>query len=554
VEEVQALFPSMAALRRRDPARIEVLGPSLTLQARRDEVEGRGEGAAAEPAQGPRWLARLAGAAEAVAPWRARAAKVRVSRGELVIPSEDLHLTGIETEGDEARWTARARWSGATVSVELRSAQDPIRVRWQELSVAALRAHPRVPDPVGRFAGLRGLDGRLSGELALHPSPTALRLQGRVALEEGLLDIDGLSPEPIEGQALEINLDATWSPPQGARGDRLEIAALTLRAPSRVEGDWASAQLKGSVERLLTPDRKPSFTIEAWIEDSPCAQAVGALPVAMMSHLHDQLQMEGRFSPRLTLGLDLEDPRGLELELEGFPGSCRVKELGEYSPEFLATDFVREVREGVSREGILVGPGTRDYVRLRNIPKHTQAAAMLTEDINFYENGGLSLSLIRRATMLNLEKGRYVYGGSTISQQLVKNLFLTRDKTLSRKLEEAFIVWKMEEVISKDRILELYLNCIEFGPDLYGIAKASRHYFGKRPAKLTALEGAFLAALKPAPWQGAWFYKAGQSPGEGFWRERMDRIMNRMVQYEQLTKEELATFDPNYVVTFRRGG
>ena len=79
----------------------------------------------------------------------------------------------------------------------------------------------------------------------------------------------------------------------------------------------------------------------------------------------------------------------------------------------------------------------------------------------------------------SLERGRFVYGGSTISQQLVKNLFLTRQKNISRKIEEAIITWKMEEVVSKDRIMELYLNCIEFGPNIYGIRHAAQHYFGK---------------------------------------------------------------------------
>jgi membrane peptidoglycan carboxypeptidase len=151
--------------------------------------------------------------------------------------------------------------------------------------------------------------------------------------------------------------------------------------------------------------------------------------------------------------------------------------------------------------------------------------------------------------MLNLEKGRYVYGGSTISQQLVKNLFLTRQKTLSRKLEEAFIVWRMEEVLTKDRILELYLNCIEFGPDIYGIGRAAHYYFGKKPSELTVLEGTFIAALKPAPWQGGWFKKAGRSPDTGFWYDRMSKIMRRMHDHGHLSADELQAAEP-YSVAF----
>ena len=97
--------------------------------------------------------------------------------------------------------------------------------------------------------------------------------------------------------------------------------------------------------------------------------------------------------------------------------------------------------------------------------------------------------LIAKALRLDLHKERFVYGGSTITQQLVKNLFLTREKTLSRKLEELIISWQMERHFSKEELLTFYLNVIEYGPDLYGIRRAAAFYFGKAPAHLTPAEG-----------------------------------------------------------------
>ena len=159
-------------------------------------------------------------------------------------------------------------------------------------------------------------------------------------------------------------------------------------------------------------------------------------------------------------------------------GDCEIVRIGApYDPQVLNRDrYVKRVTEGVT-EPLEVGPATAGYVPLEALPSYVAAAMYLSEEIAFFDNPGFSETLMRRALRMNIRGGRYVYGGSTVSQQLVKNLFFDRRKTLSRKLEEAIVVWRMERVVPKLRILELYLNCIEFGPDVYGIDAAARHYF-----------------------------------------------------------------------------
>jgi len=153
-------------------------------------------------------------------------------------------------------------------------------------------------------------------------------------------------------------------------------------------------------------------------------------------------------------------------------------------------------------------------------------AALATEDMGFFKHSGFKLGLIKRAIVLNLDKGWYVYGGSTISQQLVKNLFLSREKTLSRKLEEAIIVWQMERRLTKERMLELYVNCIEYGKRIYGIKAAAKAYFNKEVQDLTPLEGAFLMATKPAPTYAYGVYEKRQF--NKWWVERMRGILVRL--------------------------
>jgi membrane peptidoglycan carboxypeptidase len=285
------------------------------------------------------------------------------------------------------------------------------------------------------------------------------------------------------------------------------------------------------------------------MEEADCQTALEAIPRGMIPHLAGHIEAKGRFAPEVEFYVDLETPRTLRIDFEGLPDTCEITSLGPFSPDYLAGDFKQEVREGVTRQGIEIGPESGSWVPMNGIPRHVQAAMYLTEDTRFYENKGFVPNLIRRALILNMEKKRYAYGGSTISQQLVKNLFLTRNKTMSRKLEEAIIVWRMESVLTKDRILELYINCVEFGPNVYGIRRAAQYYFGKSPSKLTKVEGLFIAALKPAPWQGEWFKRLGMSPDEGFWFRRMEKLMQRMVRAGVVTEQELADESP-FVVFF----
>jgi hypothetical protein len=174
--------------------------------------------------------------------------------------------------------------------------------------------------------------------------------------------------------------------------------------------------------------------------------------------------------------------------------------------------------------------------------------ALATEDMGFYKHKGFKIGLMRRALGMNLDKGWYVYGGSTISQQLVKNLYLSREKTLARKLEEAVIVWAMERTIDKDRILELYLNCIEFGKHIFGIKAAAEAYFNKEPKDLTALEGAFLMATKPSP-RYAWTVYKKRSFNE-WWVLRMDGILKRLWVEMSVIDEDAYTSDAPYLPTF----
>lgn len=181
-------------------------------------------------------------------------------------------------------------------------------------------------------------------------------------------------------------------------------------------------------------------------------------------------------------------------------------------------------------------PGTDSYVRLSQISNYLQKAVVLTEDSSFWNHEGFDLQEMQNSLKANLEKGRFARGGSTITQQLAKNLFLSKEKTLSRKILEAVITVRIEKTLSKKEILERYLNVVQFGKDIYGVKKAAQFYFSKTPENLSLAESAFLVFLLPNPEvYSKSFYKKQLTP---FAQQRLNTIVDRLYQYNRVTESE----------------
>jgi monofunctional glycosyltransferase len=147
----------------------------------------------------------------------------------------------------------------------------------------------------------------------------------------------------------------------------------------------------------------------------------------------------------------------------------------------------------------VVGPENRYWTPSGRIPAEMKWAVIVAEDSNFYRHEGIDVKAVKDAIKYDLEKKRFARGASTITQQVAKNLFLSREKSISRKIKELILAKRMEEELTKGRIIELYLNAVELGPMVYGIGHGARYYFGKPASALTPRECAFLAAMLPGP-------------------------------------------------------
>jgi hypothetical protein len=321
--------------------------------------------------------------------------------------------------------------------------------------------------------------------------PTATHsLRGEVRFEDFGFQAWRISHAPVSGIEGRFRYTATWRPSR---------QHLELDVPEFALGE---ARFAGSLAVTRPPGHRARYGVRVTMPNQDCGAMARSIPAPLLPRLAG-MRLSGRAEFDASLSVDLDKPYDLDLRVDGNFDRCQVETLGDQidiralrDPSFVHHPI--EPKRG-RLEDIAVGPGTKEWVPSRLIPPFAKSAAVVTEDRNFWYHRGVRWELIARALKLDFDKGRFVYGGSTITQQLVKNLYLTREKTLSRKLEELFIVWAMERELEKDEILTLYLNVIEYGPDLYGVKKASRHYFAKDPWALSPAEAAFIMGLKPYP-------------------------------------------------------
>jgi len=181
----------------------------------------------------------------------------------------------------------------------------------------------------------------------------------------------------------------------------------------------------------------------------------------------------------------------------------------------------------------VVGPQNSYWTPSDGIPPEMKWAVIVAEDGNFYQHKGIDVKAIKNAIKYDLEKKSFARGASTITQQVAKNLFLTREKTVTRKFEEIVLAKRMEWTLTKDRILELYLNVVELGPMVYGIGHGAQYYFEKPASELSTRECAFLAAMLPGP-------KITFNPYKhlGHVLKRSDMILRLLRDRGVLTEEE----------------
>jgi len=270
-----------------------------------------------------------------------------------------------------------------------------------------------------------------------------------------------------------------------------------------------------------------------------------SLPPGMFNSLKG-FEATGKLNYNLETDLYIDKPEDVKFSSSLKNENFKIKRFGaEYFPliddpfQFTAMDGDRPVRI------IYVGDGNPMFAKYDDISPYLRMSVLMSEDPSFMNHNGFVEEAFRESIAKNIKEKRFARGGSTISMQLVKNLFLSRNKTISRKLEEALIVWLIEQnrLVSKERMFEIYLNVIEWGPDVYGVGEASRFYFSKLPRELTLSESIFMASIIPHPKYFKYMFDSTATLKEqqkGFYT----LIGNRLLTRNLITQPELDLLNP----------
>jgi hypothetical protein len=344
---------------------------------------------------------------------------------------------------------------------------------------------------LGVTEGMKGLTdvsrGTVSGkgQLVLSEAADALTFDGKVTLRSIAMKQPRIALDPLRGIDFSVAARGVMSDGGRLRVDdaELDMGALHVKTHGAVEETPEHFAL------ALSVDVAPA-SCQALLDSSP----QGLLPVVRSA------RMGGSFGATMNLAFDTRTIDKLALDYK-IDDQCKMLEV----PRDLARDHFAESfsyrtyhPDGTTGETI-TGPGTPSWTDLDDISPFMISAVLTTEDGAFYKHKGFNHSAIRSSVQANLKARRFVRGASTISMQLAKNLFLSRDKALARKIEELVLTDYLEQVFRKDDMMELYLNVVEFGPDVYGITQAAEYYFGRRPEELNVAECFFLASLLPSP-------------------------------------------------------
>ncbi len=486
--EVRELSPP----RHRSPATLLAVGGQLTRDAQ-GRLRGRlrmgrallasGHGVAVH---GVRWrgLQRRRGGV--------RTHRLRLADGQLVTPEAGASTRHFALAAQEiAPDLLQVRLAGRDLSdragVHLKAVVDALkhtikgRLQLPRLSFAGLDRFVQVPGALDR----RSTVG-LAGDLAYSPSQ-GVDLKGRVRLRDLVLRDRRLAATPVRWPTVTLSGHVRVNP----HGPSLRVEDLVWRQRGvslKITGGLAlrAGRVRGEA-RLVVPR-------------TSCQRALEAMPRSMTRRLQG-MKLAGALGGSLHFRAESADLKDLELAVSVQPAACRViRDAPHADVNALKRPFVFVSRPpGWAPTRLVMGPERKNWVPYSRLGRNVIAAFLAAEDQRFFKHRGFDVENIRRALALDLQRGEFAKGASSISQQVVKNVFLNHRRNLSRKLQEFVLTWRLEQVLPKKRILEIYLNMVEMGPGLFGVRAAARHYFQKEPSQLDPLQAAHLAAITPNP-------------------------------------------------------
>ncbi len=339
----------------------------------------------------------------------------------------------------------------------------------------------------------RAVSGSLSGSYRLRADRRArtVELVGSGSLAGVMVEHEALADGPVGpfDAELRARVDLALGEPPSRGTLKLSDASVTL------------GEVKLSLEASVdTTGEAPVVEARAYTDRIDGARLADAVPEGLLPNLQP-LALSGPFAFEGRLKIDWAALKQTVLDVDLDIRKLRVDSISphidlEALGETFETRFEMPDGDIIART---TGPASPRWTPLEGLPALLPAAVVTQEDGGFYRHKGVSMLHLRGSLIRNLERSRFARGGSTLTMQLARNLFLNRRKTLARKLEELVLSWQLERNLSKDEMMALYLNVVEFGPEVFGVGDAARYYFDRPPWALTPEEVVFLVRLLPSP-------------------------------------------------------
>ncbi len=289
----------------------------------------------------------------------------------------------------------------------------------------------------------------------------------------------------------------------------------------------------------LNTETDTIYALKVAIPTMKAQDFIQSLPKGLFTHF-EGMEAQGAFDYHLDFEFNKNKPKTLVFESKINKKDFKITKYGEADLNKINGPFTyRAIENDQLQRPVFVGESNPNYTPLSEISPYLRKSVLTTEDPSFFSHRGFINEAFKQSIIKNIKTKKFSRGGSTISMQLVKNVFLTREKTLSRKLEEILLVYILENnrIVSKERMLEVYFNVIEWGPNIYGIGEASQFYFQKHPSQLSLNECLFLASIVPSPKKFMWkFDNTGNLRNQGTVQQKY--LTNLMLRRGVLTSED----------------
>ncbi len=394
-----------------------------------------------------------------------------------------------------------------------------------------------------------GALGVREGDLHLvEVEQAALRTDARVEVDPAfeVVTFDGqASISGVSFRAEAIAKDVVRGVRLSFRGKVRAALDKSMLSVQKGEIELGNARLEASLdltrEAGKLPADPPRYKLDASYEVPlvACQALLDAAPDGLLPTVQG-MKMAGSFALRGTAKFDTKNLDRDYAVAWDLTSTCRVTDV----PPLVDVARFRKAWKRVVRPGagedtveIETGPGTAGWASLSQISRFAEVGVVSFEDARFRHHEGFDQEAIRNSIRENLRTLKFTRGASTISMQLAKNLYLYRDKRLARKIEEAILTTYLEQALTKDQIIELYLNVVEFGPMVYGVDAAAQHYFRTSASRLTVSQAFYLASVLPSP--KVEHFAAGGSVSAG-WLKNLRTVMKYAHKRNRLTDDDLS--------------